>query len=324
MTSIVKYTAEIRAVDGSNRAVELQQGTSTRSTVLGSPKPQPLGLGGDPFGKGWDAFYDNVEVVPIISQNQKTATFYRFVFRHATPGNTSYTTAGDIANTFALIIDLLGELEDGTVVHVAQMHSQPIIVRGRSPSHYLKMKEKIIKTGCQRPRGGGGGRKKQRRARSSEEPEDEDGVSMDEAEFEADAVVKTEPLRNQVDVNSLAHALYHQVVRNAAETAAQELADAVERAASVPLPETQEQFEFAWPAQQVPSRFLDSALIPSPIATTEAIEPAGEPKEDQKSSSTGSAERLHSAASLFLQTSGSQFIDWNGGQPSSGEGEKTK
>lgn len=65
---------------------------------------------------------------------------FHFSFFHQ---NDSTTVRAELANTYSLLLDLLGELADGTLVHIAQVHSQPIVVRGRSPSHYAKMAQKI-------------------------------------------------------------------------------------------------------------------------------------------------------------------------------------
>ncbi|KAF9579162.1 hypothetical protein BGW38_004687 [Lunasporangiospora selenospora] len=70
---------------------------------------------------------------------QSVATFERVQFKTATANNGKRRAAQQF---YTLLVDLFAHLEDGRTVLVASSASDPLVVRGRSPGHYVDTPER--------------------------------------------------------------------------------------------------------------------------------------------------------------------------------------
>ncbi|KAG5461359.1 MAG: hypothetical protein BJ554DRAFT_6462 [Olpidium bornovanus] len=120
---VVGFSIALRArIAGSDRPVELVQHTPKRDKgPQSTPAPQPVEPGG------------NLGIATIPSQG--VAVFERLQFKASTANNGKRRAAQQY---FVVVVELHATTDDGMAYQVACLDSHPIIVRGRSPSHYAE------------------------------------------------------------------------------------------------------------------------------------------------------------------------------------------
>jgi hypothetical protein len=119
---VINFNVAIHArVDSGNKEIGLVQHTAKRDKGPQlTPSPKTLQPGGDPF-----AYMDE-------NNHNRVATFERIQFKSATANNGKRRAAQQF---FYVIVELNALTEKGEVL-IGQSQSVPLIVRGRSPSHY--------------------------------------------------------------------------------------------------------------------------------------------------------------------------------------------
>ncbi|KAI9029237.1 hypothetical protein DFJ74DRAFT_657561 [Hyaloraphidium curvatum] len=330
---IEKWWVEVRAVDARNANVELVQCTSKRDFGPTS-KPEPVQLvpGGDPFRE------DDVSrsKKKKMRDTADVAIFYRFQFRHASSHNPVPGSKPIDGNTFSLLVDLLGSTPEGELLHIAQVHSMPLVVRGRSPSHYAK--RKLSQTG-KLPRPSVAPAVRKDRGKKQPSPRSEgtgtDAGGWPEGGGEADGEGSDVEAEQPAD---WPRAPYLQDPPTPAQdadpmlgypTPEEPLSAALRRGSEdgpIPFPEPGPA-DVEWTGTGttptsapslagLPSRFFDpaalDALVPGPIST--AV-PAG--GEDASAGGSGSGSGSKGSGTGKLLSAASLWIDWSGGKPQS-------